>query len=124
MIDIKHNKCEIIGCNLRPIYNFTNSKKGRFCFTHKLSDMEDVMNNKCLSDWCNTQAKINKYEGYCLFCFVNLFPDKPVARNYKTKERTVVDFVLNHFPQFTWISDRKVQDGCRFGISNNYNRSR
>lgn len=112
MIDIKHNKCENIGCNLRPIYNYSNSKKGRFCFTHKLENMEDVMNKKCLSEWCNTQAKINKYEGYCLFCFVNLFPDKPVTRNYKTKERTVVDFVLNHFPQFTWISDKKVQDGC------------
>jgi hypothetical protein len=77
-----------------------------------LHNMVNKMCRHCISEWCNTQAKINKYDGYCLFCFINLFPDKPVARNYKTKERTVVEFVLNHFPQFTWISDKKVQDGC------------
>jgi hypothetical protein len=35
-----------------------------------------------------------------------------VARNYKTKERHIVDIILQTFPDFTWIADRKVQDGC------------
>jgi hypothetical protein len=53
-----------------------------------------------------------KYEGYCLRCFVNLFPDKPNTRNYKTKEKCVVDNITESFPQFTWVADKRVQDGC------------
>ena len=35
-----------------------------------------------------------------------------MARNYKTKEKMVIDFVLSKFPDFTWITDKRVQDGC------------
>ena len=67
----------------------------------------------CKTPLCETykNPKIN-YEGYCLRCFVHEFPDKPNARNYKTKEKTVVDEILKAFPNFTWILDKKVQDGC------------
>jgi hypothetical protein len=65
----------------------------------------------CKSEWCEKIAN-KKYEGYCLFCYVNLFPDKPITRNYKTKEKDVVDRILKLFPNFTWITDKKIQDGC------------
>jgi hypothetical protein len=65
----------------------------------------------CNSDWCEKTAN-KKYDGYCLFCYVNLFPDKPITRNYKTKEKDVVDRILKLFPEFTWVSDKKIQDGC------------
>ena len=65
----------------------------------------------CKFEWCETTAN-KKYEGYCLFCYVNLFPDKPITRNYKTKEKDVVDRILKIFPDFTWILDKKIQDGC------------
>jgi hypothetical protein len=65
----------------------------------------------CKSVWCEKYAN-KKYEEYCLFCYVNIFPDKPITRNYKTKEKDVVDRILNFFPKFTWVNDKKVQDGC------------
>jgi hypothetical protein len=37
---------------------------------------------------------------------------KPAMRNYKTKEKEVVDCIKQTYPQFTWVADRKVQDGC------------
>ena len=43
---------------------------------------------------------------------MNLFPDKPVIRNYKTKEKEVVDRIKVIFPEFTWIHDKRVEDGC------------
>ena len=43
---------------------------------------------------------------------MNLFPDKPVIRNYKTKEKDVVDRIKEIFPDFTWVHDKKIQDGC------------
>jgi hypothetical protein len=112
MIDVKHDLCEIKDCHLRSTYNFASEKKGRFCSSHKLSEMEDVINLKCKSEWCNTLARNSRNDGYCLFCYVNLFPDKPTTRNYKTKEKTVADFVLENFPEFTWVADKKIQDGC------------
>jgi len=39
-------------------------------------------------------------------------PDVPVTRNYKTKERAVVDLVSQTYSDFTWVSDKRVQDGC------------
>ncbi len=45
-------------------------------------------------------------------CYIHLFPDKPVTRNYKTKERSVADFVKTSFPDQTWIHDKRILDGC------------
>ena len=67
----------------------------------------------CHSSWCHTSGN-QKYEGYCVPCFINN-PDnilKPAMRNHKTKEKEVVDYVMYHYSQFTWVADRKVQDGC------------
>ena len=112
MLDVKHDKCEIQSCKIRPLYNYSNEKRGRFCLSHKLDNMVDILSKTCRSTWCNTNTNKSKYDGYCMFCYVNLFPDKAVARNYKTKEKAIADFVLEKFSQFTWTSDRRVQDGC------------
>ena len=47
-------------------------------------------------------------------CFVNNpeNQDKPAMRNYKTKEKDVVDRIIQTFTNFTWVADKKVQDGC------------
>ena len=66
----------------------------------------------CKSEWCEITANTGKYDGYCLNCFIHLFPDKPNARNYKTKEKATTDYILEHFPNFTWVVDKKIQDGC------------
>jgi hypothetical protein len=66
----------------------------------------------CKSSWCHTRPSNTKYEGYCLFCYVNMYPDKPNTRNYKTKEKDVVDRITQTFNNFTWVADKKVQDGC------------
>jgi hypothetical protein len=66
----------------------------------------------CKSSWCEVQARNPKYDGYCLTCFIHLFPDRPNSRNYKTKEKATTDYILEKFPDFTWVADKKVQDGC------------
>jgi hypothetical protein len=65
----------------------------------------------CKSSWCETTGN-KKYEGYCFRCFCFLFPDKPVSRNYKTKETEVFNFVKDTFPEQTWISDKVIAEGC------------
>ena len=67
----------------------------------------------CKNQWCETR-KQSKYEGYCMPCFVNNPDnrDKPAMRNYKTKEREVVNSIRKVYPDFTWVADKKVADGC------------
>jgi hypothetical protein len=108
MIDINHKLC--INCNKTAIYNIEGNSS-LYCFNHKTEGMINVTAKTCKTHLCQTQIG-PKYEGYCLYCFINTFPDKPNTQNYKTKERSVVEYILENFPSFTWTTDKKVQDGC------------
>lgn len=67
----------------------------------------------CKTPGCETvKSKNASYDGHCLRCFVHLFPEKPNARNYKTKERAVVEFLETAFSGLTFVTDKKVEDGC------------
>ena len=109
MIDVKNKQCLL--CNTRPLYNYEGELNGIYCAIHKKDGMVNVKNKRCKSDWCFTQVT-NKYDGYCLFCYMNLFPDKPVSRNYKTKEYSVVDFVKTTFSSYNWVADKIINGGC------------
>jgi hypothetical protein len=111
MVDIKNKKCIYEGCKLIPNYNTEGETKALYCGIHKLESMVDVKHTLCKSEWCLTRVQ-EKYDGYCLYCYMNLFPDKPVSRNYKTKEYSVVEFVKNKFPNLNWISDKIIYGGC------------
>ena len=80
-----------------------NKKKSR-C---KLCDGAEL----CKSPMCETRG-INKYDGYCLPCCIHQCPDIQVSRNFKTKENDVVGRIMDKFPDFGWITDKKIQDGC------------
>jgi hypothetical protein len=87
----------------------------RICTHQKTKFYCKICNGKylCKSSWCETTGN-KKYEGYCLPCFVNNPENqsKPSMRNYKTKEKEVVTQITESFTEFTWISDKKIQDGC------------
>ena len=104
-------RCLYTECKTIPNFNYEGKTIALYCATHKLPDMIDIKHKKCQSIWCYTLIS-NKYEGYCRYCFIHLFPDKPVSRNYKTKEYAVVEFVKQKYPDLSWISDKKVEDGC------------
>lgn len=67
----------------------------------------------CNSSWCHTLSN-PKYDGYCMPCFVNNpdNKDKPAMRNYKTKEKEVASKIHERFPECTWVTDKRIQDGC------------
>ena len=106
MVDIKSPTCCHQDCTTRPNYNFTGEKKALYCAKHKKDGMVDIKHSTCCAERCTTRISNIKYEGYCLRCFIYLFPGKPVSRNYKTKEYSVVEFVKNNFPRLNWIADK------------------
>jgi hypothetical protein len=110
MVDVKHKKT-CLECKKQPYFNKAGETTALYCAVHKKEGMVDVRNKTCKSEWCSTFVK-KKYDGYCLFCYMNLFPDKPVSLNYKTKEYSVVDYIKTKFPSLNWIADKIISGGC------------
>ena len=112
MVNVMSRTCEHDGCHTIPSYNVVGETRGRFCATHRQDGMVDVRSRTCTHDWCPTIVNNDRYDGYCVRCFVHLFPDRPIARGYKTKETAVVEHVLREFPGVDWVCDKRVRDGC------------
>jgi hypothetical protein len=96
-------KCSM--CNL--------SSSSKYCFHDKPIDLCRIHGGSklCKSGFCDNIMN-PQYDNYCLRCFVHLFPDNSKTHNYKTKEKNVTDNILKKFKEFTWICDKKVQEGC------------
>jgi hypothetical protein len=110
MINVVNPKCKYDNCNKYASYGLESDKKLLHCLKHKTTDMINLSNTRCLN---NCQVSGNKkYKGYCLFCFINLFPDELVCRNYKTKEKYIADYIKEQFKEYNWICDKSIQGGC------------
>ena len=109
MIDVKHQRCK--ECSNRASFNYYGEKKPIYCSIHKENIMVNICHPICKTHLCGTKVS-EKYDGYCMICFINLFPDKPITRNYLTKETNVRKFVLDSFLDLSWIIDKKIKDGC------------
>jgi len=110
MIDVKHHFCLEKDCDKRPIFNFEGCKKGIYCTIHKKDKMIDVLSPICISEWCYNYAN-RRYDMYCVNCYIHLFPEKQISRNYKTKEGAVVEYIKKSFDK-TWNYDKRIFDGC------------
>jgi hypothetical protein len=64
------------------------------CAGHKLDGMENVVSDRCAHPGCPTIIGCTKYRGFCLRCFMHLHPDETVVRNFKVKERHVIDALM------------------------------
>jgi hypothetical protein len=111
MVNVKCTTCIHPNCKTIPTYNAEGESKALYCSQHKKEEMVNVKDKTCKNEWCFTLVA-EKYDGYCLYCFKNLFPDKVISRNYKTKEYAVVEYVKQSFQNYTWITDKKIYDGC------------
>jgi uncharacterized protein YajQ (UPF0234 family) len=111
MINIITHKC-IICKNKQPSFGMPDDKKANYCANCKLDGMVDIINPKCKSLWCSTIFSNKQYNGYCRYCFMHLFPDIPISRNYKTKEKTVVDYIKEHLSHIDIIADKRIEGGC------------
>jgi hypothetical protein len=111
MVDTKNKMCSDCG-DKRATHGFPD-KPPIYCTGCKKPGMIDAANFKCKSEWCNTRTRRNVNEGYCLHCFIHLFPESPVTRNYKTKETSVNCFIKEHYgSQLDIVSDKMIQGGC------------
>lgn len=68
----------------------------------------------CKEPLCETRKnkKYILFQGYCTYCFIHLFPNEPITRNYKTQEKCVIDHIKEIFPKDDWKYDKTIVDGC------------
>ena len=111
MIDVINLRCQSIGCKTAPLWNYDGKTIRLYCSDHKLDGMIDIAHPHCKTPLCFTQIS-SKYDGYCVYCYIHMFPDKPISRNYKTKERSVVEYIQSNYGQFNWIDDKIISGGC------------
>ena len=111
MKDVINKHCKFDGCQTQPSYGKV-WKKPTHCYEHKDDDMKDVVHKHCKSPHCETRVQ-SKYKGYCCYCFVNLFPEEKLSKNYKTKEIEVQLFLKSTFPNQTFIFDKAVSNVCK-----------
>ena len=110
MIQINANLCINPVCSKQANYNILG-QKAKYCVSHKTDDMININAKKC--HLCAIYViKNNKYRGYCVRCFIHTFPTETVSRNYKTKERNVVDCIKTMFPDLDWKEDKIIYCGC------------
>jgi hypothetical protein len=118
----EHNKrksmCKLCGGSQICIHNIDKGKckkcsGSQICIHNKRKEYckECGGSGLCQTPFCD-KRKIRKYNNYCLLCCIHLFPEMTVSRNYKTKEKTVVDYIKEIFSNLTWIYDKKIYDGC------------
>ena len=76
--------------------------------------MVNVVTKRCKQHLfkCTTIVQKMKYKGYCIHCFVHMFPNEQVSTNHKCKENEVVQFIQNQFPNLTITHDKTITNGC------------
>jgi hypothetical protein len=115
MINVVDGKCNGVHengevCLKIPTYNF-DGLKPKFCYDHKLNGMKNVKHTHCLNDGCDTLISNKTYNGFCLRCFIFLYPEEPITRNYKTKEREVIQYITSEFPELQFTCDKIIAGG-------------
>jgi hypothetical protein len=108
----QHDICRAQGRILCGKWVFCRHSNNKLQSCKECDEMPiQVRSNICKNEWCESTG-IKKYNGYCLRCCIHLYPEIKVARNYKTKENSVVEAIKQTFPKFDWIADKRIQDGC------------
>jgi len=94
-------------------YEIIKHKPNNFCRhdKHKKYCKECDGSALCKSVLCETIIN-KKCQGYCMYCFVHLFPDQLIFHNRKTKEKMVTDLIKHVFPTDDWRFDKTITDGC------------
>jgi Holliday junction resolvase len=110
MTNVNNKKCERDTCDKSASFGEIWMKPLR-CHEHKLINDKNVTHKSCKTELCETIGN-PKYKGYCLRCFINIFPNEKISRNFKIKEQHLVDSIKQNFLNEKMIIDKIVDGGC------------
>lgn len=89
--------CEYRGCNTYPMFNFPGNTTGVLCRQHKLMEMVDVRNRRCIEPLCSTQPRFGaRDDRRALYCWEH---KRPLDIN-KVEKRNCQEVECNRRPTF------------------------
>lgn len=110
-IMVSRKACKI--CNKkRASYGLEGGHKAIWCFDCKPT--EAIANRVfCIQDHCTTQVISEKYRGNCARCFAHLYPDEPMTKRYRIKERCFVESITQLLTErkFPFQFDKRIPNG-------------
>jgi hypothetical protein len=116
MVNVVSKRCVVAGCNGYGNYGLPGDKRTH-CGQHASDDMVCMTYKMC--NTCSSTCATNPiYEGMCARCFHQTYPDNPITRHFKIKERHVTDAIreglgdLIEERNIRCTLDRRVQGGC------------
>lgn len=102
--------CKHDECMSSATYGFENCK-AEYCAKHALQCMMDVANPKCKS--CRMSQSTKKFESHCMRCYINLYPDQKISKDYRIKETHVCDYIKSQSYENVIITMNKtIAGGC------------
>lgn len=110
MKNINNLKCKNEDCSKSASFGEEWMKPLR-CAKHRIITDRNVTHKSCKSELCDTIGN-SKYKGYCLRCFIHIYPNENVSRQFKVKERYVIDYIKQQFSNENIIVDKIVDGGC------------
>ena len=108
MINVIDNRC--LECDKISNYNYPNKKKGIYCNQHKKSGMVDVLNKMCKI--CEKTKAIKHYDYHCFTCFKYTYPNHPIIRKNREKERSVCGELQRRYSHINLIFNKSIEGGC------------
>ena len=109
MHKLKSGLCTHGGCEKKRTHGLKRGKRTH-CIDHATQAMFNLERPLCVDyEVCCSYASSPRYRSHCIRCFVQKWPNEPTARNYKSKEKCVADFIKTTF-SFDWSFDVRV--GC------------
>jgi hypothetical protein len=107
MVNVVSKMCE---CGIRAWYGIVGGPATHCAPCGILLDMVNVVHKKCDHPDCNTIVSNPRYNKngleYCSRCFRDQFPDEVIVRNFRIKEKAMIDAIRRLRPDFNLIIDK------------------
>jgi hypothetical protein len=109
MINVKDPLCK--ECPKTASFNYKDSKIGLYCYDHSKESMINIYSLRCKKEDCDIIIRHNnKYDGYCVNCYIKEFPNEKISNNYILKEKAVREYIVENFNSYDWLFNKHIKN--------------
>ena len=102
--EITRLTCKNDNCEEYPAYNIVDGTADRYCVYCMYDENVDINGIQCKK--CKTLSYCNSYGMYCMFCFMDVFPEHKFTTKTKSIKQYMVGYIMEEFPEYNWINKK------------------
>lgn len=109
MYNIYTEHCNFENCEELGIYGY--EKNEIYCTEHMKNDMKVLREDVCKTLYCEKIIKPNSNNGYCSYCFINIFPEEAKnSRMKNSKELHIIQYIMKQIPDKNFVFNKKINN--------------